>query len=672
MRKLLLFVLLLAPCSLRGQDVSQTVLLFNGTPTGACPARKLAVDYLNSLLYFCSNSAWFPSTAGGGSGSVTSVGLVGTANQITVTGSTPITTSGSWTLNTGNAVGPNQNLIYVLNSQFASCGSQTNCYTANGDDSTSNNTVLANVATAADAFTRLTVNTQLVSSPTVIFAPGTYKYSVAPAFTNPVTISCPETGVFFDYSGSAHAWDFGSAGLVLATDQSGIYTINGCGFTGGATMTQGIFFNQFLVNTRVLHNSFRNFGPNASATAFMVYFAGNNWGNEVAFNQVLNDDNVARNFTRIDSQGGQNSQLRFHDNDMVEHPSAHPTQCATASGIALWVDGTGSNVYNNNFGCGYVPAIRVGSQCQQCFIGTNYYEQMLSGSTVPVIQYGDPTGGYNASTAVDGLHINGGYANMHSNATPFLGPTATTSSLVNSYVAHLRLANFPATQPVVSLNNVSGQIGNIAEDIYTGTATTYTPNLFLHTVPGGLNILNWTYLGQGSYADGFTRANETLTTPWITIPDFVAGVRIVSNLAECSTTSCGSLLVRDMSNNQRVGITVNTVPTGVNQVAVYDRTTVSTVTGHITGYVCTYVNGTGTQLYKAVNGAYTQLGSTSAVTVSAGAQLEVESIGTVHSCYLNGALIIQANDTAVTTGFAAIQINGTTGKVGPFTAKGLP
>ncbi len=37
-------------------------------------------------------------SGGGGSGTVTSVGLAGTAAQITVTGATPITTSGSWTL----------------------------------------------------------------------------------------------------------------------------------------------------------------------------------------------------------------------------------------------------------------------------------------------------------------------------------------------------------------------------------------------------------------------------------------------------------------------------------------------------------------------------------------------------------------------------------------------
>lgn len=43
-------------------------------------------------------NTWTAFSSGGGSGTVTSVGLVGTANQITVTGASPITASGSWTL----------------------------------------------------------------------------------------------------------------------------------------------------------------------------------------------------------------------------------------------------------------------------------------------------------------------------------------------------------------------------------------------------------------------------------------------------------------------------------------------------------------------------------------------------------------------------------------------
>lgn len=49
-------------------------------------------------IYIRRNGAWEDVDSGGaGAGTVTSVGAVGTANQITVTGSSPITTSGSWT-----------------------------------------------------------------------------------------------------------------------------------------------------------------------------------------------------------------------------------------------------------------------------------------------------------------------------------------------------------------------------------------------------------------------------------------------------------------------------------------------------------------------------------------------------------------------------------------------
>ncbi len=89
MSKWLFLLMLLTGVSLQAQDVSQTVLLSNGTPTGACPARKLDVDYLNSLLYFCSNSAWVLTTSAGGAGTVTSV-----ATTAPITGGT-ITTTGT-------------------------------------------------------------------------------------------------------------------------------------------------------------------------------------------------------------------------------------------------------------------------------------------------------------------------------------------------------------------------------------------------------------------------------------------------------------------------------------------------------------------------------------------------------------------------------------------------
>ncbi len=93
MRKLLLFALLIVPGALLGQDVNNVVLLSNGTPTGACPAKKLDVDYLNNLLYFCSNSVWVLTTAtGAGSGTVTSFSA-GTLSPIFTTSVATATTT---------------------------------------------------------------------------------------------------------------------------------------------------------------------------------------------------------------------------------------------------------------------------------------------------------------------------------------------------------------------------------------------------------------------------------------------------------------------------------------------------------------------------------------------------------------------------------------------------
>ena len=74
--------------------------------TGAVTLSGLSLGTQVSCLGLSSLNAVVLSNAGcgtgGGSGTVTSIGLVGTANQITVTGASPITSSGSWTLSIPN------------------------------------------------------------------------------------------------------------------------------------------------------------------------------------------------------------------------------------------------------------------------------------------------------------------------------------------------------------------------------------------------------------------------------------------------------------------------------------------------------------------------------------------------------------------------------------------
>ena len=79
-------------------STARRIVIFNGAPTGCGPG-AVYYDSTTQLVNFCNNSGtWVTFSSGAGSGTVTSVGLVGTANQITVTGASPILSTGSWTL----------------------------------------------------------------------------------------------------------------------------------------------------------------------------------------------------------------------------------------------------------------------------------------------------------------------------------------------------------------------------------------------------------------------------------------------------------------------------------------------------------------------------------------------------------------------------------------------
>ena len=82
----------------------QLAQTFVPTLAGSPPYDEYLTGYSATTGLF--SSAPIPAIAGGGggSGTVTSVGLAGTAGQVTVTGATPITGAGSWAVSLPNAV----------------------------------------------------------------------------------------------------------------------------------------------------------------------------------------------------------------------------------------------------------------------------------------------------------------------------------------------------------------------------------------------------------------------------------------------------------------------------------------------------------------------------------------------------------------------------------------
>jgi hypothetical protein len=111
MKKYLIWIALLFSGSAVAQVGSPGVLYVVVAPSGACSAGSPMEEIVNGAgtVYACQSitagvGTWTALASGSATGTVTSVGIVGTANQITVTGTSPITTAGSLTLSLPSAL----------------------------------------------------------------------------------------------------------------------------------------------------------------------------------------------------------------------------------------------------------------------------------------------------------------------------------------------------------------------------------------------------------------------------------------------------------------------------------------------------------------------------------------------------------------------------------------
>ena len=156
------------------------------------------------------SSADWTTFNGKGSGSVTSVGLSGTANQITVMGSTPITTSGSWTLSLPAALSIGTDNTTAGSLQMAN--NAANAHTIWGSGATTSNTILG--------------------------------FTVAPATGHLVTCTVSGTICTLTDGGAIPAGSVTSVGLTLnSTSPSGIFTVTGSPVTGSGTLNVNLAGN---------------------------------------------------------------------------------------------------------------------------------------------------------------------------------------------------------------------------------------------------------------------------------------------------------------------------------------------------------------------------------------------------------------------------------------------
>jgi hypothetical protein len=599
-------------------------------------------------------------TAGtGGGGSMTYPGA-GIANS----------TGSAWgTSYSPTVFAPGANIFYVA----PACGSQPNCFVAVGDASTDNSTVFAALATAVNAY----VGGSPIDDPVIDIAGGqgstkaTYKYASGLNFIVPVTIRCQPQAVL-DYTGSAHAIDLGSAsGTVGPISGASVYRVTGCGFTGGASMTEGIYINGLQAlggaeSVRVDDNQFYDFG-NSTSTVWQIYANAEVDDFTVEANKFNNDDNTARN--GVYAAGSAVTQLHFDDNFLTNW--SQPSSPATNSGILVWTGGIGSRISQNNLNfCD--PCVRVDSNGTDVRIMNNYMEAMqTTSSSTGVIQYGTPsTGGY-----VDNLLVDGLYVHLHGETT-VMAPTASGAGLRNASLKNININNYLA--PVVITTATAGQTGNEFQHIVNGYPAAPPVLLF-----GSIDTYGYF---QGYYStpaqpnavtDNFTRTNAaTLGQAW-TVLSGDTSLRILSNVANVAATqSAGSTNYtgQSFSNDQGCRATVGATASGYLVCRV--RSSGASATRLEYYYFCSGTHGRGlVRGYPA--GTFTTL-QTSASNCSATDTIEIDAVGSYLLTYYNGVPDLPVTvDTNVTSGVPGIQIiTGSSGStadtISSFTAWSFP
>lgn len=328
-------------------------------------------------------------------------------------------------------------------------------------------------------------------TPTVDIAQGYYNYSSGLSLTQPITLKC-EPGTYLDYTGSAHAVDIGAQGLVsepaMTTTTTMRYVVDGCTFLDGTNMTEGLYMQPYNHLMSFRNNTFKNFG---NASAYMIYGACENWDVEVGpQNAFYVYDGQPRNIMLMNGNHCTgNSFARVHDNGAFCWGGANVGCDQSATGTGFIFDGSTNRFYHNNIAFWKPDAEFL---CNNPFSGTtclnnqatdNQMESPATGATtVNVIQFNNQ----------DGMILAHNTILVHSTGASPIGPVSGTDILSGSRINFNTISQLPAATPVVALNNVANQSGNISyqNECITALAGPHLPCPLVHTTGGSITSWN--------------------------------------------------------------------------------------------------------------------------------------------------------------------------------------
>jgi hypothetical protein len=297
---------------------------------------------------------------------------------------------------------------------------------------------------------------------TVVVPPGHYIYSTDIYFSVPSKLDCL-AGAVLDYTGTGKAAKMGPDGLSITSYHVEPYVVEGCEFTGGASMTHGIYFNSFVVNTYVLNVKLRNFG---NADAWNIFYQAHNWYNIVDKLWLWSSADMRRPQNGIRTNGVEPNSKIIDFGQSRTLISSSILQPFSPSGIGIYLNAAASSVKDTTISGSWKTAeIQLGAWSSASVLDGVYFE--MSGSTLPriapMILIGDTSGPY-SKQFIDGIQILNSYANLHNsmksgNGIRFAMPASADARIRNWRIAGLRVADVADGTTLLTLNNLPGQSG---------------------------------------------------------------------------------------------------------------------------------------------------------------------------------------------------------------------
>jgi len=297
---------------------------------------------------------------------------------------------------------------------------------------------------------------------TVLFPPGTYAYAGGLVFSAPVRLS--GAGATLDYRGRDEAVKLGPDGLSLRTYANHLnYAVEGLTFTGGAAMTQGIYFNTFVTQPRVSGAAFVNFG---GGRAYAIWFQSQNWDARVSDARFYADDGNVHQLIRANGIATDGTSDMGQSRLTVSNILAKNRATAGGQVVGIYTNGFNASITNSRIE-GFSPGIQVGANggASSAFTHIDLVYMEVDRGAYPCILYGEADGPYRASP-VDNLSVARSYCTVHDTelgaTAGFLGPAGPSSGLRGAVVSDNVVSGASPGSPLVFQNDVPLQEGNTA------------------------------------------------------------------------------------------------------------------------------------------------------------------------------------------------------------------